>query len=126
MILISEMMKRSRGQYTDKQVMRCSQLGGEFGREFHRLVSENMGMGHEGIGKKSSNIYQKDVVACVKELQPDALFDYCPPREHKAFPGFVRSSQIKDPQKLGRHLNRLSEDLDFWREESQEPRWPEA
>ena len=96
---ISEMLKKSRGQYTDKQIKRCSQLGGEFGREFLRLLSENIALGHEASGQKPNNVYKQDITLAIKELHNDALFDYVPPRHYRAFATFTRTNRITAPQK---------------------------
>ena len=41
------MLKRSRGNYTEKQVYRCSHLGGDFGKIVNGRFRHAMGMGAE-------------------------------------------------------------------------------
>ena len=116
------MMKRSRGQYTPQQVKRCSQLGGEFGKEFHSLVSDSLGLPIKEMTRKASNKYKNDLKLFVREFSPDALFDYIPGREHKGFSDFVAKQALRSPYKLGKKLADLSTQMDFWRRRAQRAR----
>ena len=116
LLILSEMLKRSRGRYTPKQVERCAQLGGAFGKEIDRLFTNS------GIGdfmtrdtKVHKIPYEEDVQHFVREFQDDALLDYLPGREHKGFENFLYSTKILSPQTLGRKLHALSKTLDKWR-----------
>ncbi len=109
------MLKRSRGNYTPKQVKRCSQLGGEFGKEFSRLVSEAMGVKLHASYKKKPARYKRDIRVSMDEFTKDGLFDIMPGREHKSFPGFLAQTPVKDPRKLGQRLAVLSKENDLWK-----------
>ena len=117
-----EMLKHSRGRYTDAQVKRCSQLSGEYGKLFHSTFAQSIGKGHPLTHKKSNSPYKKDLEVFVEDFQGDALFDYLPVREHKAFPEFVWTQKIKDPVKLGKKLKAHSQTLDFWKRRAQNHR----
>ena len=109
------MLKRGRSHITDKQVKRCSQIGGEFGKNFDKMVSESLGTTVSFTYRKNPQKYQRDLEVFVAEFQKADLFDVKPGRCHKAFPAFTAHTPLKDPEKLGRHLRKLSHDMDLWR-----------
>lgn len=113
--LFSEMLKSSRGVYTDKQVSRASKMCGAFGKEVQRLFHASLGDGLEyQTTRKQPARYGKDILALVNDLQKEALFDYLPPREHSGFQQFVHTNKIKSPLKMGRRIHELNVDMDFW------------
>ena len=114
------MLMRSRGNYTDKQVYRCSHLGGDFGKVVHKLFCQAMGMSPDSKPRhKKASSHHEDVKKFARDFQRDALFDYVPLRHHVGFANYEHSTSLKDPIRLGMKLSRLSKDLDFWRRRSQ-------
>ena len=108
------MLKRSRGNYTEKQIARCAQLSGTFGREMDRLFTE-AGLGHfvtPNVHARSHNRYAEDIATFVAEFQKDGLLEYIPGRHHKGFKNFEHKQTIRDPQRLAHHLMRLAENMD--------------
>ena len=92
-------------------------MGGAFGKEVQRIFRDAMCLGDEYMAKKNHSArYQRDVVTFVNEFSGEALFDYIPPRSHRAFSGFSLTTDIRSPRKLGQHIRALNEDLDFWRQ----------
>ena len=127
-VSISEMLGRARGHYTEAQINRCSKMGGGFGREMGRLFTAAMYNPPDAAYQRQEsrkNRYDDDIALFVEEYQPEALFDFLPPRGHQSFDSFTdNSSNIKNPEKLGKHLVSLSHDLDFWRDRIQHARRP--
>ena len=109
------MAKRSRGNYTERQVNRCALMSGAFGREIDRLFGE------AGLGDGNCDIYQKrlksnvkDITKFVNEFAKDALLDYLPPRAHRGIGELDMASQIHRPRELGMKLRELSVAMDLW------------
>lgn len=113
------MLKRARGQYTDKNVERCSQVVGEFGKQFSRLVSEAVGAGVMSNYKKDTPRYKRDIEVFVEQFSPCAFFDVRPGRAHPTFKEFVAEQTLKDPEKFGAKLLEHSHTLDIWRRRAQ-------
>ena len=115
--LFSDMLRNSRGNYTPAQIDRCSKMGGGFGKEIDRLFNKTVcNIESSYQQRKRSTSYKDDLVRFVDEYQKEALFDYCPPREHTGFEAYVdNSSAIKRPSDLAKRLNSLSDEHDYWR-----------
>ena len=114
------MIKRCHGQYTMTQKQRCSQMGGAFKQEMQDLFadagfsSESSSLPEIDRSSKASAGHLKKVEEFIEEYTDDGLLDYCPPREHRYFPGFVRDNNLKDPYKLGLILKKHSVNLNRW------------
>lgn len=115
-----EMMKHSRGQYSDLQIDRCSHIAGSFGKEMDRLMScagfGNIGPADARRSSHSSPAYCRDVQKFVEEYIADGLFSYAPGRTFKGFKDFIpqRHSRVKAPFRLGLKLHELAADMDYW------------
>ncbi len=115
-------MRHSRGNYTEKHMSRCSRMGGSFGKAVDRLFDSGICNQTDSMydaHKVESADYKKDVTEFVRTLNDEGLFEYCPPREHVGFPCFTHDTNIREPEKMGVRLSKLSKDKDFWREMSQ-------
>lgn len=115
--LVSEMLKRSRGRYTDEQVMRCAKMSGAFGKEVDRLFStaglvEAVGTAHK---TERSRKYISDISKFVKEYRKDALHDYLGGRCHQKFSNFKISNNIVNPRAMARQIVNLCKERDLWR-----------
>lgn len=104
--------------YTDKQIDRCAQMTGSFGKELDRLFQAS------GIGKSAthhlasasiSKKHKADIAKFVREYKKDKLLAFIPGRIHKGFENFTYRQSIKDPQKMGRTMRSLAEQMDDWR-----------
>lgn len=113
---ITEMLRRCRGQYTEKMVDRCSRMGGAFGKAFHEQFCQSLGTGYESQHTRTDSKFRADVPALVREFHADGLFDYVPLREHKGFPAFQHRPGLSDEVQLGKHLLARSRHLSFWRD----------
>ena len=111
------MLKRSRGRYTDEQVLRCAKMSGAFGKQIGRLFSATGLADVDLIGrhKPRSGRYQDDIANIVKEYRQDALHDYAPPRKHQSFKYFHTSSKVLNQRALGRKLNEECKKIDLWK-----------
>ncbi|XP_038047575.1 uncharacterized protein LOC119721568 [Patiria miniata] len=111
-----DMLLRSRGRYTPKQVQRCAQMSGAFGKQIDRLITDG-GLGDlvQGNGSKTRHANKKDVLDFVKEFQKDLLFVYHPGRYHRGFEEYAYSTGIKSPDLLGRKLRKTAEVMDMWK-----------
>jgi hypothetical protein len=115
------MIKRCHGQYTIQQLQRCGQLSGAFKYQLQLLLSEGGFMGEDSVLPNMEETaadhmaHIKAVQSYIVQYQPNAMFDYCPPRSHRGFENFSRISKIKAPALLGRKLKRLSFQMDTWR-----------
>ena len=84
-----------------KQVQRCAQMSGAFGKEVDGLLTEG-GLG-DPVHRESSakkQVYGKDV-DFLREFWKDALCEYQPGRQHKCFENYRWSTDIKSPDVLG-------------------------
>ena len=110
---ISEMLKHSRGRYTDEQVSRCAQMGGAYGRHIDKLFTlAGLGQFDSRDMKKQPNWYKEDIRVFTEEYQEHALLDYLPGRQPDGFRDFVFDRSIRMPRKLGEKLISLSLDMD--------------
>ncbi|CAH1242413.1 Hypp6676 [Branchiostoma lanceolatum] len=118
-----EMLKHSRGQYTDKQVQRVSEMSGSFGRLLDRLFPQ-AGPGSMTYGSTFSHDgrYAADIAKFVKEFKGDGLFEYLPGRSHGGFDNFHYKTGIQNVEKMGAKIRKLAQDMDLWARLSYNPR----
>ncbi len=119
------MLSHARGRYTDVQIDRCSKMGGGYGKEIDRLFDQaicNHPVKYDVQTKKPS-AHRKDIESFLETYQEEALFDYCPPRQHHGFENYIdESARVERPTDLARRLVKLSTDYDFWRYRAQRAR----
>lgn len=111
------MMKRSHGKYTDKEVQRCAKMGGDFGKDLDKLLT-NAGVVSFEDSRSSRDSHKKrqvlDIKAFVKEYQSDDLFSNVPGRFHEGLNNFRYKNTVEKPVNMGRKMRRLAEDMDRW------------
>ena len=96
-------------------------MTGSFAADFEKAFLLAFGqVSHTYLGKSAH--HEQDVVHLIEEFLKDGLFEYCPPRQHRAFPGYVRSDSLKNPLKLGRHIKELDRHMDFWHRRAERAR----
>jgi hypothetical protein len=80
------------------------------------LAAALLGEEHEHTRdtKTRRDRYKEDVACGASDFGGDGLFQYCPPREHTAFPNVSRNNNLKNPYKLGKVLKFLSCEMDMW------------
>ena len=100
----TEILKRRRGRYTEKQIDMAGKMAGPLTRELDRIFAEQIAEHNVlGSGKQEAD-YCSDVKKVVSTYQGYRLFDNVPGRKHSAFPDFSYPSQLKDPMKLKKRL----------------------
>ncbi|XP_035687479.1 uncharacterized protein LOC118423433 [Branchiostoma floridae] len=111
-----DMLKHSRGQYTDTQVQRCAEMSGPFGRELDRVFTA-AGLGsyitHASTFSHDGR-YQADIDRFVSDFKGDGLFAYLPGRQHTGFEDYTYNSRIRQPEKMGGKLRQLAKEMDLW------------
>ena len=111
----AEKMRRARGIYTDEQVDRCSQLGGQFGHALEKLFLNDI------TGVHSSNYTPKrhskcsDVNVFLENYRKYDLWQNVPGRCHAGFEKMKHEWRVKDCGKLAKRLHHLSNRLDLWK-----------
>ena len=63
---------------------------------------------------RPDDYFAEDVMKFIKDFQPDRLMSCVPGRAHPSFPGFVRRTAIRKPAKMGSHIKKLANNMDFW------------
>ena len=109
------MLRRSKGQYTAKQINRCAQMSGPFGKEMERIMTSSQ-LGHYSTNPRHSSLSRRvveDVATFVAEFTNDGLFDCRPGRSHHGFEDFAYEAKIEEPIKMGGKM-KTSVDIDSW------------
>ena len=108
------MLKNARGNYTDREIGRCAQMSGPFGKQLDNMfTSAGIVDMRSHPTKKRSNAYLADIKRFVQEYQAEALCDYIPGRNHDGFEEYQQTNRIKSPTALGRNLFAKSQHLDM-------------
>ena len=84
-LCIAEMLKKSRGNVTPRQVERCAQMSGGFGREIAALYSAarlTSGFVRDTNTKRKGSI---DVLDFSDAYRDDRLWDKIPGRSHRMY-----------------------------------------
>ena len=115
--VVTEMMKRARGKSTDQEVERCAKIGGTFGKDLDKLVTNAGKVSFEETWSSRHSHKKRqvqDIKAFVKEYRSDNLFAAVPGRYHAGLKKFRYENTIEEPIKFGRKLRKLSQDMDKW------------
>ncbi|XP_078141846.1 uncharacterized protein LOC144539769 [Centroberyx gerrardi] len=116
---VKEMAHRSRGMYTDRQIQRCAETSGAFGKDLDRIFAV-AGVGNSVSPQFSSGSAHKriqaDVAQFVSEYGKDGLFAFLPGRSHQGFDEFTYPRNIRDPQRMGELMKSFAKDMDLWRD----------
>ena len=111
----SEKLKRSRGLYTDQQVSRCCQLGGQFGKDLDAMLLQNIGMVHSTSSTLSHHVKCSDVRAFIERYESCNLWKSIPGRAHVGFEKMKHEFKVRNCEKFARRLSHLSYRLDVWK-----------
>ena len=109
------MIKKSNGNYTTEQILRCSRMAGTLRSELKGLLSSSV-MAEECDSYLQSRykVPKADVKLFVDSNATENLFTYFPDREHTGFAGFVIDRDIKTPHLMGHKLKHLSWEIEKW------------
>lgn len=111
----SELLDRSKGQYTEKQVERCGKMAGRFGEHLEDVfLRETMGKDRE-VKKKRDCVEKSDVIDFVEEFGECELFAYKEGRKHASFRNDLFDGRIPRVGKLKATLRDYSKKLDLRR-----------
>jgi hypothetical protein len=109
---VSEMLKNSKGNYTDEHVQRCSQVCGDMSSKIDRICHYDIG-GIYQIAKKDEKHTNTELVQkFVKVYSRDKLFDLIPGRQHDAFAKFKYCVGIPRPAHFKARLLKYSRKMD--------------
>ena len=112
------MAKHCRGRYTDKEIQRCAQMSGAYGKSVDSIFAEAGLLDKEADSVSHKPHFKKDIAKFVSEYQQDALVDYLPTtdRIHRGFKNYERTVGLPRPRDMALKILQLSQDLDLWRE----------
>ncbi|XP_044023802.1 uncharacterized protein LOC122862399 isoform X8 [Siniperca chuatsi] len=118
-LLISEfkgVIEFGKGSFTRQQVEQSAQLAGAQARHLDRLffTGGNPLNLSAYLSRLTSSSCRRteDVSRFVEEFKKDELFAFKPGRKHQGFNEFSYQHRVKTPQRMGRTLRSLSEELD--------------
>ena len=74
--LVLEKLRKSRGVYTDEQIDRCCQIGGQFGAALESLFSCNVGSERTVHSRHSTRDITHDVHVFLKNYVSDKLWRF--------------------------------------------------
>ena len=81
---LSEMLKRSRGIYTERQVQRCAEMSGAYGKDVSRILAATTQHHENRPGQtKKATVLAGDVLKFTKIYGGDGLLSYVPGRSHR-------------------------------------------
>ena len=111
------MLKRSRGNLTHKQILRCAQMSGAFGRQLDRIVTTScLGDMLTSVYTAPEKPYVRDIPLVVEEYGRRKLCAYKPQRTpHRGFVGLTNSGKIYKPISMGKKIRDLAQRMDDWR-----------
>ncbi|XP_023286175.1 uncharacterized protein LOC111672837 isoform X1 [Seriola lalandi dorsalis] len=105
-----------KGSFTKQQVEHSAQLAGPQAKDLDRLFFTggnplNLCSYLSRVTSRSCS-RSEDVSRFVEEFKKDELFGFKPGRKHQGFNQFTYRQRLRKPERLGRTLRSLSEDLD--------------
>ena len=110
--LFVEILKHSRGRYTDDQVQRAGKMAGPLTRELDKVFAHNIGECHTQTSSRKDPDYTQDIQKFIATYRKKKLFDYIPGREHSAFPKFKFQPTIDNPKKLKAKIKEIMKNMD--------------
>ena len=112
---VSEKLRQARGVYSDDHVARCSQLGGQFGKNLEALFYDHVGTEQNKYTKDCSHVSASDVNFFLTNYVNEELWEHIPGRQHHGFERVRHEWKIRNCDKLAKKLAYLSNRLDLWR-----------
>ena len=114
----SDKIRRSNGVYTEDQVARCCQLGGQFGRHLDDLFLHSLCGDKPSYQRTKYHVNKTDVASFVEQYQCHDLWKHVPGRAHAGFENIRHELKINDCAKFVKRIETLSERLDVWKRHS--------
>lgn len=99
--------------YSDDQVDRCAQLGGEFAKHLQEMFLRNVAASKCPNASRSKHVCP-DVQRFLDEYTDDRLWDYKPGRRHDGFKDVRVQFGISNTAKFASTVARLSNTLSVW------------
>ena len=65
-LIVKEMLKHSRGRYTDKQILRTSKIVGQTGKRLDEIMAQSVASNHLSGGQHRKEKPNSDVLKFVK------------------------------------------------------------
>lgn len=101
LIVITELLKHSRGRYTQEQVSRVSRMAGPFARQLDTIYENQVSETYvQDTHKERSVHYRRNIPEFINEYQDAGLFDCVPGRQHAHFPKYRLDRGIPNPAKF--------------------------
>ena len=113
-LFLVERMKNRHGNYTEKTVQRCAEMGGAFGKKLNTIMTGS-GLADFTTNSQRGNSHKKSLgwhQWICKEYKKDRLFMRIPGRFHHGLRSFRMETPLKDPEKLGRKMMDLAKEID--------------
>ncbi|XP_070697913.1 uncharacterized protein [Pempheris klunzingeri] len=119
--MITGVIEFGKGSFTKQQVEQSAHLAGDQAKHLDRLFFT--GGSRPNLSSHLSRLTApaggrtEDVSHFVEEFRKDELFSFRPGRKHRGFEGFSYQQRVKNPQRLGRTIRSLCEQLDRHRDQ---------
>ncbi|CAG2220040.1 unnamed protein product [Mytilus edulis] len=105
-------LRNAYGQYSDRQVQRCSRLVGSLGKGIENIFETKIMHQYRRKAKSSRHSHKDSVQKFVKIYLPENLFDRNVRRHHPGFSGFNNAVVVSKPEKLSCRLKKYSKVLE--------------
>ena len=106
------MLLYSGGNYIERQVNRCAQMSGAFGKTLDKVMTmSGLGQLARRHDEPTCLHVQEDLPRFLQEYRPHNLCGYIPNRQHQ---GFQYDRHVPGADMLGYKQNTLSSRLDRW------------
>ena len=113
---VSGVIEFSKGSFTRQQVEQSAHLAGAQARHLDRLffTGGNPLNLSSYLSRVTSSSCRRteDVSRFVQEFKTDELFRFKPGRKHSGFSSFRYQQRVREPERMGRCMRRLREELD--------------
>lgn len=113
--VFTEKLKQSGGVYSDEQVARCSELGGQFAKTLESLFCTRVGTEKCQYFCNHKHVERRDVEVFVNTYKCDNLWGNIPKRSHAGFEKVKHEWRIRDCKRFATKLSNLSARLDMWK-----------
>ena len=114
---VSGVIKFGKGSFTPQQVEQSAHLAGSQARHLDRIffTGENPLTLSSYLSRVTSSSCGRteDVSRFFQEFKTDELFRFKPGRKHSGFNGFRYQQRVREPERMGRCMRRLREEMDL-------------
>ncbi|KAK3102767.1 hypothetical protein FSP39_013804 [Pinctada imbricata] len=110
--LFKELLTSAKGRYTDTTIQRCSQIVGPLGEALDDIFGEKMVENEIYHHRRRSHNRDANIAKFLTFLKNDQLFQVIPGRQHRGFPNFTYTENVKKSSKFQAKMKQLSKRLD--------------